>query len=88
MYFLFDPPSLRRQTSYKVSNLCLLNSKSFWMGLKTVLFKNDKTIFVQICQAKQTEQSSPSPGGGPGFFLTCKDFGRMFDNSFSAWTFF
>ena len=60
-YFHFSPSSLHRQTSYKVSNLCLLNSKSFWMGLKTVLFKNDKTIFVQICQAKQIERSSPSP---------------------------
>ena len=23
-------------------------------------------------------------GGGDGFFLACDDFGRMFDNSFSA----
>ena len=27
-------------------------------------------------------------GGGGGFFLTCEDFGRIFDNSFPACTFF
>ena len=26
--------------------------------------------------------------GGGGFFLACEDFGRMFDNSFSACAFF
>ena len=26
--------------------------------------------------------------GGGGFFLVCKDFGRMFDNSFPACAFF
>ena len=26
--------------------------------------------------------------GGGGFFLACKDFGRMFDNSFPACAFF
>ena len=48
MYFLFDPPSLRRQTSYKVSILCHLSrsSQSFWMEIKIVLFKNDATILL------------------------------------------
>ena len=27
-------------------------------------------------------------GGACGFFLTCEDFGRMFDNSFPARSFF
>ena len=27
-------------------------------------------------------------GGGGGFFLTCENFGRMWDHSFPVWTFF
>ena len=38
---------------------------------------------------KAVRFSSRSCGGGSGgFFLACKDFGRVFDSSFSACTFF
>ena len=30
------------------------------------------------------QMSKGGGGGGGGFFLACEDFGRMFDNSFSA----
>ena len=43
---------------------------------------------ILACEGKDTHTHTLNHGGdGAGFFPACEDFGRMFDNSFSASTF-
>ena len=50
------------------------------------------TLWVRLaCVAAGSMKSRANPFlllSGGGFFLACKDFGRMFDNSFPTWAFF
>ena len=60
----------------------------FWNHEKESLLVRPTLEMFQRQHWGDISKTRWSASGGGGFFFTCKDFGRMFNNSFPACTFF
>ena len=70
--------------------LCELQTSSPWKT-KSDLHpdpSNSDPVHKNLSPAAKPISSTITGGGGGGVFLASKDFGRMFDHSFQACTFF
>ena len=79
-------------TVFASSGHCVLLKFGLQDTLSHKVIKNGWTLDSQLsvtqsieCYYKLPNLKNPNRWCGAGFFPTCKDFGRMFDNSFSAY---